>query len=201
MVALDNLDTMAAFESAVVSEQPTHFIFYKGLTLTARTESTSLLDHLRIDCSGLRFLDIGPGCRDSLDVWHERGATECAFVEKDPWFFTYNRLKPYAHGWRINQFWQLSRLPQGSFDFIWSRGAISCKGRYLRWFGAVGLHRWLRAVESLAAPKGQIVICPHGCALNWMPEVFKSRGYEPMPWIEGHSIAGLYPMTWLKSME
>ena len=157
----------------------------------------AFLDHTGFDPRCKRCLDIGPAHGDSLDVLHEQGADECAFIELDLWFFRHNSLKPYAHGWNYDHFRHLHRLPVRAYDFIWNRGAFASDGRFLRIFGRIGFSLWLRQVEKRAAPGALIMFCPYRGATEGMVRVLRSRGYKPLPFIAGHN-TDLYPVTWIK---
>jgi hypothetical protein len=198
MVELNHVKSRGELQRLAELHQAKEFLFYSEHSDAKRIEMRSLLSYIGLThMTGMRCLDIGPGYGDSLDVWHDLGASECAFVEKEPWLYAHNRLKPFAHGWQANHLWSLDKLPRQHFDFIWSRGAISHTGNYLRFSGRFGLARWLRSVERLAAPNAQLIICP--CrGKPWMDRVFLAMGYESLPFIEGHNIAHLYPVTWRK---
>src|SRR5581483_2258040 len=196
---LKHASSQAELQRLVQVYKPKEFLFYSRYSEAKRREMVCLLAKLGIKhLYRMKCLDIGPGYGDSLDVWHELGAEECAFVEKEPWLFTHNRLKLFAQGWKANHLFSLGRLPKAHYNLIWSRGAISFKGNYLRFTGRLGLNRWLRSVESLAVPEARIVICPYSGTPPWMQQVFESRGYECLPYIEGHHVPKLYPDTWVK---
>jgi hypothetical protein len=158
-------------------------------------EITSLLDFLKLELSGKACLDIGPGHGESLDCMHDHGAAECAFVERDCWFYRHNELKPYCHGWRLNHLWQLHSLPQHHFDFIWIRGSISSQGRYLYFGKKWAFKLWMRQVISLAAPKAVIVFSPYWKCPDWLQ--YELRTFQKLPYIPGHNSEPEYPVTWI----
>jgi hypothetical protein len=190
------------FESRVESEKPQHFLFYRDFSSTGRSrqEMTAVLDHLNLqDMRFLNCLDVGPAYGDSLDIWKERGARECAFIERDPWFVAHNRFKGF-HGWYLNHLFGLKKLPRRHFDFIWCRGGISSRSVHFRIFRSLALHLWLGSLEKLAKPGARIVVCPHfGCKYeDWVRKTFTARGYAILPRFEDHD--GNYEMTFLKIM-
>lgn len=187
------------FEDLVNIERPSIFLCYRSEAQHKRAQMVAFLRFVGFDPRGKRCLDIGPGHGEGLDVLHEKGAAECAFVERDPWFFQHNALKRFAHGWRCNHYWQLSLLPHHHFDFIWNRGAISSESRYLKWTGTVGFRLWLWQIERLAAPNALIVLSPHHGTTAAMDRALSACGYCQLPFIPTHNV-DVYPATWVVTM-
>jgi len=209
---LDTISSRDAFERHVAEHAPAGFLEMRSQQLRAIEQNRVLLDHLKINLHGARCLDIGPGHGDSLDLWHELGASECAFVDRDPWSATHNRLKPYRpRGWQMQHFLSIQQLPERHFDFVWSYGAMSARQWYCRAFRGFGLRHWLRRVERLCRPNATIVICPHWSArdgvrldgdpeYHWIAESFERAGFKPLPFLSGHNIEPVYPITWIKEV-
>ncbi len=205
--ALERARTREEFENLVGQARPSDFLFYRTLAEQKRVENRALLDYLGFDLVGKRCVDIGPGHGESLDVWHERGASECAFVEVDEFLFHHNRLKPFTRGWKLDQFKGLDALPLAHFDLIWSRGSFGEASFRLE--GRSGFVRWLSQVERLAAPGATIGLCPswqegpeHKITRpegHWMARAVEERGYRALPFIEGHNRKPQYPITWVRS--
>jgi hypothetical protein len=194
---LRHIQSRDEFQRLVSIQKPKELLFYSQHSHTKRMEMSSLLAAIGItQMSRWKCLDIGPGYGDSLDIWHELGAAQCAFIERDPWLFTHNSLKAFAHGWFGNHIYHLSELPPSHFDFIWCKGGISSHGSYFRLTRSLGMQHWLRLLHRLAAPGAHTVICPYRQS-PWMNRAFEKAGYSALPKIEGHS-SSLYPVTWHK---
>lgn len=204
--ALERVRTREEFEELVGEARPADFLFYRTLAEQKLAENRALLNYLRLDLVGKRCLDIGPGHGESLDVWRERGAIECAFVELDEFFFHHNRLKPSARGWKLDHLKGLDGLPAGYFDFIWSRGAFGVVS--FRVNGQSRFARWLSQAERLAAPGATLGLCPSWWEgrehkvfqpkAHWMAPTLEERGYRALPFIEGHNRKPQYPITWVR---
>jgi hypothetical protein len=205
---LERVRTREEFEVLVGQIKPSEFLFYRTLAEPKRVENRALLDYLRFDLVGKRCLDIGPGHGESLDVWHERGAMECAYIEFEGFLFHHNRLKPFAKGWRLDHLKNLGALPSGHFDLIWSRGSFS--QATFRGDGRRRFVQWLSQVEGLAAPKATVLLCPYWVVVghkrqvanpktHWIGQVLEERGYRALPFIEDHNQEPAYPITWVRS--
>jgi hypothetical protein len=195
---LSHVESRPELLRLVNAHRPKEFLFYSQHSKAKRLEICSLLAAIGITrMPEWKCLDIGPGYGDSLDVWRELGATECAFIERDPWLFTHNRLKPFAHGWEGNHIFKLGLLPWSHFNFIWCRGGVSHKSSYFRLTLSRGLKRWLSLLERSAAHDSHIVVSPYQ-QTRWMNRVFEASGYRALRSIEGHT-TNLYPVTWHKT--
>lgn len=197
------------FEDLVEAERPGEFLEFRGVRERALRQNRELVKFIGFDPKAKKCLDIGPGHGESLDVWHEMGAAECVFVENNPWCVQHNRLKGFARGWELDHLLSIQRLPKARFDFVWVYGSICCHKRYFQVLRKFGLVNWMLRVESIAAPGGTIVICPYWLCRDgrrliesptehWMGRTFRTRGYEQLPFIEGHNIEPVYPVTWIK---
>src|SRR5262245_31091675 len=120
--SLDRLVSMDQFEAYVARYKPRDFLFYREKSVQKRMEMEKALRFLGLSVTNKICLDIGPGHGDSIDLWHEQGAAACRFIERDPFFYAYNRLKPFALGWRLDHFQSLHILPGGN-DLIWVKGS------------------------------------------------------------------------------
>jgi SAM-dependent methyltransferase len=122
---LNSMTEMEQFRIYISRVQPQEFLLYQKNSPQTRLEFQSVVSELGLNLRGSRVLDIGPGYGDSLDICYEKGAKGIEFVEIDPFFFTYNRLKRFAIGYQINHMIGLSRLEPGKFDLVWIKGAVS----------------------------------------------------------------------------
>src|ERR1700676_4348160 len=122
--AVEKVERIAEFKRYLKSNPRKQYEFYRNLSDKKRTETINLLDSIGLDVTGNKILDIGPGCGDSLDVMHERGAAACEYIEIDPYFYTHNRLKPYASGRLMNHLVDLPGLAGRAYDLVWSKGSI-----------------------------------------------------------------------------
>src|SRR5271157_3126580 len=96
-LVLNRVNTMEEFNRYVSKLQPREFPRYREMSPLKRLEFETVVAVLSLELKSIDFLDIGPAFGDSLDVCHERGANRIEFIEWDPFFFTFNRLK----GWPI----------------------------------------------------------------------------------------------------
>jgi hypothetical protein len=198
----------------VEQTQPTLFQFYRGRSQVNRREFQTLTEAHGVDLKTVRFMDIGPGYGDTLDICVEQGAPPPAFVEHDPYFYAFNRLKGYE-GYKLNFMTQLRRLRPASFDFILAKGAFATNvyidGSPLRRLTrqTAPLPRTLDDIERLAAPGGLIVIAPW-----WLNDgerrkvkdvqgssftrAMLDHGYGIAPWLDGHNDQLCYPLTYVK---
>lgn len=209
--SLSRVGTREDFEALLHAERPSEFLEMRSCRERALTQNRKLLDFIGFDPHSKRCLDIGAGHGESLDVWHEMGASECTFVENNPWCLHHNRLKGFANGLELDHLRSIHRLPKGRFDLVWVYGSICCHKTYFRILGKYRLADWVRRVESLAAPRATIVVCPYwlcdkGTRLvewpteHWMGVTFRALGYRQLPFIDGHNIEPVYPITWIKVM-
>ncbi len=189
--------TREEFEEKVSQEQPSNFLHYRHVREMSRTEIVTLMDHLKMSAHGKSCLDIGPGYGETLDFWHEQGAVNCDFIDREPWIYQHNELKPWTHGVKGNHLFSISELPKHRYQIIYARGAFAADDRFHSIFGRVGLRWWLRQVEKLAVRNANIIMCPYNHAPRWMTETFDELLYRKLPAIEGHN-NDLYPYTWVK---
>jgi hypothetical protein len=85
LTELDHVRSQGDFIRLVDLRRPKGFLFYSVHSEAKRMEMLSLLKHIGIErMDRWNCLDIGPGYGDSLDIWHELGASECAFIEREP---------------------------------------------------------------------------------------------------------------------
>jgi len=210
---LNAMTGMDQFRSYVKRVRPDQFLFYESRSSEKRLEFQSVTGVLGVNLHGTRFLDIGPGYGDALDVCSENGASRIEFVETDPFFFTYNRLKGFAQGHEIDLKTELSTLHPMQFDFIWVKGSISPDNVIFRVNPeAVNRHlltHWLSQLEKLSAPHGRIVICPYwlhdgqkrrsdDVGRSFFTETLLKSGYRVLPRIENHNREPEYPVTFHK---
>ena len=210
---LNAMTGMDQFHSYVTRVRPDQFLFYQNKSSEKRLEFQSVLQELGLDLKGMKFLDIGPGYGDSLDICFENGAACMEFVETDPFFFTYNRLKGFAVGHEINHKTRLGTLHPVQYDFIWVKGSISPDNFIFRvsprGANKVMLSHWLAQLETLATPHGRIVICPYwlhdaqkrrteDVQRSFFTETMLDRGYDVLPKIANHNREPDYPMTFHK---
>ncbi|HUI66211.1 MAG TPA: hypothetical protein VL126_15310 [Bacteroidota bacterium] len=204
---------MDQFRSYVTRVLPDQFLFYESKSLEKRLEFQSLIRAIGVNLKGMRFLDIGPGYGDALDVCFENGASGVEFVETDPFFFTYNRLKGFTKGHEINHKTRLGTLHRSQYDFIWVKGSISPDNFIFRLnpdaVNKILLSHWLSQVEHLAKPHCQIIICPYwlhhahkrrteDLQRSFFTETMLERGYDVLPGIENHNREPDYPVTFHK---
>ncbi|WP_448192894.1 hypothetical protein [Azospirillum sp. sgz301742] len=207
---LVHVTTMEQFEGFVTRTQPKEFLRYRAMSDRKRTEFRSVVDALGISLQGMRFLDIGPAYGDALDICHEGGAEHIAFIEVDPVFFTYNTLKPYANGFRLNHLLGFRTLRPQQYDLIWVKGSIKADSFMLLDKANRFMSRWLSGLEQLASPSCRILICPYwgddggrrnGDDVRSSPfsAVMRSCGYSALPPIQHHNDVE-YPITFHKDM-
>ena len=165
-----------------------------------------VIDELSVKLRGISFLDIGPAYGDSLDICHEQGAARIEFIEIDPYFFAYNRLKGYTRGYHLDHLMNLHRLEAGKYEFIWVKGSISADFFISSSKVVPNLSHWLDGLERLAARTCTIVICPHwsndtrtrrieNIQCNPFTDTLLHRGYELLPPIRLHNHEPEYPCT------
>ena len=116
------------------------------------------------------MLDIGPGVGTFMEVAKMKGANNIEYVEYDPIFMHYLKLKGYK-GYFINYMGPNGFEPmlQNRYDFIVSKGSINgdifnalIKNPNRR---RISLTKWLDQVETMLNPGGKIIITPnHGTA-------------------------------------
>ena len=160
---LGSITDIEDFRKLIQKVQPQNFLRYQNASSCKRLEFQTVIDELQIILSDKRILDIGPVYGDSLDICYERGAKAIHFVEKDLFFFTYNKLKGFTKGYQIDHRRKLSELEDNKYDLIWVKGAFSAdhfitRTKFSRF---LNLESWLMQIERIASPSCQIIICPH----------------------------------------
>src|SRR4030042_1024234 len=179
---LDAMSTMEEFQKYVELTQPETFLFYQRASQGKRLEFQTIVNKLEISLKDKSMLDIGPAYGDTLDICHECGAKNIHFVEYEPFFYTYNRLKKFTKGYRINHLWKLRMLESSKYDLIWARGSIVADF-FLKFSWLINIKDWLAQVEKIAAPGCNILICPHWgrvCSKNRIQDVYHNKFTEAM---------------------
>src|SRR4051794_23384431 len=126
--------------------------------LGVRANTAMVFAELGLDVAGKRVLDLGPGYGEAIDVAHEGGAKSIDYVELDPVFSTYNRLKGYARGHRMNQLLFPAQRLRERFDAIWSGGSVVVD----QWVHFPRLTIWwLHQLRQMTAPNGTVAIVPY----------------------------------------
>ena len=210
---LSAIQSMAEFQAYVRYVRPREFLRYEAYSEEKRREFQIVCQRLSISLSGKAFLDIGPGYGDALDICHEQQASTIDFVESEPFFYTYNRLKAFGLAYRLNHVFQLGRLEPEKYDLIWCKGSIGADAFATRkpWRGGrfLDLSRWLAKVHRTASWDATIVICPHwrnngsrraieNLRSNSFAATMFEHGYNALENIEGHNIQPGYPITFLR---
>jgi hypothetical protein len=204
------IKSMEEFHAYVEETKPETFLFYKDKSEEKRKDFKAVVDYLKINLSDQQFLDIGPAYGDSLDICYEGGAKSIDFIEVDPFFFTYNRLKPFTKGFNHNQFHQLKTLERKKYTFIWVKGAFSAD-RFIQMKIIFHLSDWLAKLELLASPIAKIIICPswknnyhirriEDVYHNYFTSIMLQNGYKILPSIKSHNKEPEYPITYYKNM-
>lgn len=211
---LDSMTSMEQFRDYVDRVQPEIFLRYQKGSPTNRLEFQSVVNELHLNLRGIAFLDIGPGYGDSLDICHENGAKFIDFIDNDLFFFTYNRLKGFIKGYRVNHMTSgLNKLDARKYDLIWLKGAttadlfITLNKLHIR---KLSLSHWLSCLERLASSTCKIIICPAWANVkgkrviddvrhNPFTDTMLGNGYVVLPKIEHHNDAK-YPITFYKDM-
>jgi hypothetical protein len=202
--ALRHVRTLEDLEAYVAETKPAEFLHYQRLAPQKRVEAKALLSFLDFDIRGKRTLDLGPGHGDSLDVFREAGAASCCFVDYDPLFYAFNRLKGYE-GYRFNFRVHLQRLPQSSYDFIYVGQSITYANFRVR--RAEAFRRWLGHLRRAGKPDAVIAVCPwwpatgdnsrESLSRHWFSRTLVDEGFRPVPWIEGQNKEVIYPLTFV----
>jgi hypothetical protein len=198
---------MEEFQRCIELTQPEDFLQYQRASLGKRLEFQTVAEKLQLSLKDKSVLDIGPAYGDMLDICHEHGAKNIHFVEYDPFFYTYNRLKGFTKGYHINHLWKLRMLESNKYDLIWSKGSIVADF-FLKFSWLVNIKDWLTEVERIALPGCKILICPHWGRIsskrriqdvyhNRFTEAVLQQGFTILPKIEHHN-SEFYPITFLK---
>ena len=186
------------------------FLVYKDKSNEKREDFNAVMNYQKIDLSGQNFLDIGPAYGDSLDICYEGGAKSIDFVELDPIFFTFNKLKPFTNGYNINLFRELKTLERRKYSLIWIKIAFSAD-RFIKMKLVLPFSAWLANLELLASPLAKIIICPYWSNDNYVrriedvyhndfTRIMLNKGYKILPMIKNHNDSLRYPITFYKDM-
>src|ERR1035438_3658558 len=186
------------------------FLVYKDKSNEKREDFNAVMNYLKIDLSGQNFLDIGPAYGDSLDICYEGGAKSIDFIEIDPFFFTFNKLKPFTKGYNRNHFRELNTLERRKYSLIWVKGAFSAD-RFIKMKLVLSLSAWLANLELLASSLAKIIICPYwsndnhvrrigDVYHNYFTRIMLHKGYKILPMIKSHNDDLGYPKTFYKDM-
>jgi hypothetical protein len=205
---LDSIVDMDEFAAYVHKVQPQEFMRYQAMSVEKRKQFMAVVRQLQIQLNGSAILDVGPGYGDSLDICHEQGARVIDFVEIDPFFFTYNRLKRLGRAFRLNLLTHLHCLERGKYDLIWMRGCP--QPHYFDRNIFLTVHKWLAQIERLASASCQIILCPHwrdqdgkrdveDALHNSFTDAMISHGYNVVR-VEGHNTEPNYPVTFVRDI-
>lgn len=164
---LISINSMEEFLNYVDKNNYDTFLMYKDKSNEKREDFNAVMNYLKIDLSGQNFLDIGPAYGDSLNICYEGGAKNIDFIEIDPFFFTFNRLKPFTKGYNLNHFRELKTLERRKYSLIWVKGAFSAD-RFIKMKLVLPLSVWLANLELLASPSAKIIICPYWSNDNYV---------------------------------
>jgi hypothetical protein len=210
---LSVFQNMAEFKTYVRYVQPREFLRFEAYSEEKRREFQIVCQQIGLSPSGKAFLDIGPGYGDALDICREQQARAIDFVEIEPFFYTYNRLKAIGQAYRLNHLFQLEKVESKKYDLIWCKGSIGADAFATRrpWRGGrfLDLKRWLASVHRAASRDATIVICPHwrndgsrraieNLRSNSFATTMFEHGYDALENIEGHHTQPGYPITFLR---
>jgi hypothetical protein len=212
--ALNSMTEAEQFRNYILKVQPQEFLIYQKSSTQKRLEFNSVINELGIHLKGIRFLDIGPGYGDSLDICHENKADCIDFVESNPFFFHYNRLKGYAKGYPFNHLIWLSRLYPKKYDFIWVKGSVNADHFIINdklKIKSLLFSSWITHLDKLASSTCQIIICPtwlhdskkrdiEDLQCNLFTKTMLNSGYVILPKIKNHNVEPIYPITFYKKL-
>ena len=207
---LISINSMEEFLNYVDKNNYDTFLMYKDKSNEKREDFNAVMNYLKIDLSGQNFLDIGPAYGDSLDICYEGGAKSIDFIEIDPFFFTFNKLKPFTKGYNRNHFRELNTLERRKYSLIWVKGAFSAD-RFIKMKLVLSLSAWLANLELLASSLAKIIICPYwsndnhvrrieDVYNNYFTRIMLHKGYKILPMIKNHNDGLGYPITFYKDM-
>ena len=207
---------MDQFQSFMERIEEPLFRRYEKLDGLGREEIAGVLQELRLDVARKNFLDIGPAYGTVIDFVREHGARSVEFVEYDPLFYTYNRLKGIV-GYQVDVRKSLSVLPAGRYDLIWIKATYVADGFILQdsflerlRYRYPRLEVLLNQIERLAARGGTIIFCPHWRSTDGERDLedfmgtsltrkFREAGYGVMRPIEPHN-QSISPVTFYKKV-
>lgn len=125
----------------------------KDFELTLQQTNTNLINKT--------FLEIGPGNGYSLEIAKIHNAKKVEFVDKDPFFYTYNKLMGFADSWYLlDHLVQLNKLPDSYYDVIYTKGSFSIENFFIDNSNAL-LDYWIDTLEKKCKRKNRIIIIPH----------------------------------------
>jgi len=195
------------------------YLSYTGSRDSQRNSFKSLYEALSIDFIDASFLDLGPGYGESMDIVREGGATTVEFVDYDPYLTAFNILRGYK-GYLLDYIVGrgLTPLYPKQYDIILSKGSINADRFNRKEAGFIPFLKWIKQVETLAAPNGHIIICPtfdkgtetymgsyYVCEdpdafkHSWFSRVLQDEGYEII-YIENFNNPKRFPFTFYKKM-
>jgi hypothetical protein len=214
---LDTITTMDQFNAlmAVLNEQT--FRRYEHYEkVVDRQEPGVLLNRFGLDLRGRTMLDVGPGFGSTIDSAKAQGAI-CEYVEYNPFFHAFNRLKGFA-GYRLDARHQLHMLPRRKYDIVWVKQTF-VGDRFLypdlmqRMWRYPKIDRLLDQLEDLATDQGLVAFCPHWqfdskTMVRKIEDVWNTpiahslrrREYEVVPSISGHNVEPFSPVTFVKRL-
>ena len=208
--AIKNIDE---FNSYIDRVQPESFLFYKNVSESKRQEFFEFLSSTGIEIKDQKVLEIGPGYGDVLDICYEKGAERIDFIDLDPYFFTYNRVKGFTRGYQVDFRNSLGKLSANRYNFIWGKGFLSADS-IIRWNrpGKWWLSILLARLERLAEPEYQIIITPHweidqqthqrhisDISSTSFYQTMLEHGYTVLPKVKLLNDGANYPITFSKS--
>jgi len=192
---LRSLSTMSEFTDYVRRTEPRAFLARENASWLKRAEFLSCVRTLNLKLPGTSFLDLGPGYGDTLDICHEQQAQRIDFVDIDPFFFHYNRLKMFTTGYQLDFTKELNKLTGNRYNLIWGVASISgyfysIAERYN--IKKYSFYNFLSEIERLPAKPFQIIIAPYWeynyneekyimhIHHNPVHQILIDNGYEPL---------------------
>lgn len=147
----------------------TYFLNYAKQQEAKRRQFRSAVDLSGHNLNCASVLDIGPGTSDSLDVALELGASHTTFIDEEPYFYHYGRVK--GHSGVLGNYYLRPFFPgewRGKFDFIYTKGSINCGWvdqqnlwrRNLHIRGYFDFESWVDSVIGMLRSGGCIVLLP-----------------------------------------
>ena len=205
---LNKMSTMTEFQEYVKLKKPKDFLFYQNGSLGKRKEFQRVAAKLALAVEGRSVLEIGPGYGDTLDMCHESKAKDIHFIEYDPFFYTYNRLKGFTKGYHMNHLWKLRVLDSYKYDLIWSRGSVVADF-FESYCWLISAEKWIQQVDRIASPGCKVVICPYWVCRSGkrvienvhqskLTKALMSHDYIILDKIEKHNSEPAYPITFFK---
>lgn len=178
-------------------------------------------DGLYIDFKDSSFLELGPGYGGALEIAREAGAKRIDFVDYDPYITAFNILRGYG-GYFIDYLVGrgLTPLYPNKYDIILSKGSINADKFNRKESGFILFSEWIKQVENLSSPRGQIIICPtfdkgketddmgsyYVCKDldafrdSWFSKVLQGLGYEII-YVKYFNFPKRFPFTFYKKKE